>query len=99
MASEGTPNGNIYLEIMKKKIKDFFPEEGARISLSFIPQPSDMIVTTALKCGTTWMQQIVHQLRSGGGMDYEDISDVVPYIDLSHTCEVDLEAEQRYQPR
>ena len=45
------------------------------------------------------MQQIVHQLRSGGDMDYEDISDVVPYIDLSYNCEVDLEAKQRFQPR
>ena len=87
------------MDIMKKKIKDFFPEEGARISLSFVPQPSDIIVTTSLKCGTTWMQQIVHQLRSGGDMDYEDISDVVPYIDLSYNCEVDLEAKQQFQPR
>ena len=58
-----------------------------------------MFVVTPPKCGTTWMQQILHQLRSGGDMSFDEISDVVPFIELAYDTELDLEAEHKYQPR
>jgi hypothetical protein len=45
------------------------------------------------------MQQILHQLRSGGDMSFDEISDVVPYIEQAYDTEINLDAEQRYQPR
>ncbi len=48
---------------------------------NFRPRSTDILITTAPKAGTTWMQQILHQLRSGGDDDFESIFDVVPWIE------------------
>jgi len=37
---------------------------------------------TPPKCGTTWMQQIVHGLRTRGSMDFNEITRVVPFLYL-----------------
>lgn len=47
----------------------------------FKPRPSDVLITTAPKAGTTWMQQILHQLRSGGDPDFFSIDAVVPWLE------------------
>lgn len=47
----------------------------------FEARPTDVLITTAPKAGTTWMQQILHQLRSGGDPDFRDIDDVVPWLE------------------
>lgn len=49
---------------------------------NFRPRPTDILITTAPKAGTTWMQQILHQLRSGGDEGFESIFDVVPWIEF-----------------
>ncbi len=49
---------------------------------NFHPRPTDVLITTAPKAGTTWMQQILHQLRSGGDEGFESIFDVVPWIEF-----------------
>lgn len=48
---------------------------------NFKARPTDVLITTAPKAGTTWMQQILHQLRSGGDDSFESIFDVVPWIE------------------
>ena len=50
----------------------------------FAPRPTDVLTTTAPKAGTTWMQQILHQLRSGGDEEFGSIFDVVPWIEWPH---------------
>lgn len=48
----------------------------------FQARPTDVLITTAPKAGTTWMQQILHQLRSSGGVpDFDDIDQVVPWLE------------------
>lgn len=47
----------------------------------FQARPTDVLITTAPKAGTTWMQQILHQLRSGGDPGFEEIDDVVPWLE------------------
>lgn len=42
---------------------------------------SDVLITTAPKAGTTWMQQILYQMRSGGDPDFDDIDTVVPWLE------------------
>ena len=63
------------------------------------PQPGDVIISTFPKCGTTWMQQIVHGLRSGGSMDFGEISEVVPFMEVALDCGIDLNAPQAFAPR
>jgi hypothetical protein len=47
----------------------------------FQPRPTDVIITTAPKSGTTWMQQILHQMRTGGDPDFGSIFEVVPWLE------------------
>ena len=42
---------------------------------------SDVLITTAPKAGTTWMQQILYQMRSGGDPDFDNIDAVVPWLE------------------
>src|ERR1043165_8011663 len=48
----------------------------------FQARPTDVLITTAAKAGTTWMQQILHQMRTGGDTAYRSIFDVVPWLEL-----------------
>lgn len=48
----------------------------------FTPRPTDVLITTAPKAGTTWMQQILYQLRCGGDATFHNIFDVVPWLEF-----------------
>lgn len=78
----------------------FFVEEeiGASIA-AYKPRSTDVIISPFAKCGTTWLQQIFHTLRTGGDMDFDDISRVVPWIETSTMLGLDLETPQKAEPR
>lgn len=82
------------IEGMKAVSARFVSDEGWERGLAFKPRATDVIVTPFAKCGTTWMQQIVHGLRSGGDMNFDEISGVVPWIELAHDMQIDLETPQ-----
>jgi len=42
----------------------------------------DVVVSVPVKSGTTWTMNIVHQLRSGGDPDLEDVYVEVPWLEL-----------------
>ena len=67
--------------------------------LAFVPHPSDVIIASYAKCGTTWLQQMAHSLRTGGDLDFDDISVVVPWIETASDLGLDLDAAQRGEPR
>lgn len=60
---------------------------------------SDVVITPFAKCGTTWLQQIFHTLRTRGDFDFDDISRVVPWIETAKIVDLDLEGPQRAEPR
>lgn len=45
------------------------------------PRPGDIYVATAPKTGTTWMQQIVYQVLTGGRGEFEHIYQVSPELE------------------
>lgn len=45
------------------------------------------------------MQQIVHGLRTGGDMDFSEITAVAPWIEMAHDMGIDLDADQTAAPR
>jgi Sulfotransferase domain len=67
--------------------------------LAFVPRPSDVIIASYAKCGTTWLQQMVHSLRTGGDLEFDDISRVVPWIETAADLGLDLDGAQRGEPR
>lgn len=48
----------------------------------FSARPTDVLITTAPKAGTTWMQQILHQCRTGGDTEFDSIFQAVPWLEL-----------------
>ena len=76
------------------------PPDATALSIeSYRPRPSDIVISPYGKCGTTWLQQTFHTLRTGGDMDFDDISRVVPWIETASMLGIDLEAPQRAGPR
>lgn len=66
---------------------------------AYRPDPTDIIITPYGKCGTTWLQQTFHTLRTRGDMDFDDISRVVPWIETAVMLGLDINAPQRAWPR
>ena len=65
----------------------------------FEPRETDVIISPYGKCGTTVLQQMFHTLRTRGDTDFDDISRVVPWIEMSPMLGIDLNAPQRAEPR
>lgn len=87
------------VQALKERLALYFTDDGRLRGLSFIPRPDDVFVVTTPKAGTTWVQQIVHQLRTRGSMDFEEITEVMPWIETASDVGINLEAEQVAQPR
>lgn len=50
-------------------------------SCPYIPRPDDVIICGYFRSGTSWLQQILHQIRYGGGDEtFDDIDQVAWYI-------------------
>ena len=77
----------------------FAPNDVRDSIKSYRPRPTDVVITPFGKCGTTWLQQTFHTLRTRGDMDFDDISRVVPWIETAKLLGLDLEAPQRAEPR
>ena len=79
------------------------PTHDPCILAAFEARPTDVLITTATKAGTTWMQQILYQLRSGGDTAFVSINQVVPWLELPRsgrsTGEVLADYEKLENPR
>ncbi len=84
---------------MRERQKGMLTDEEIKTGLSLQLRPTDVVITPYAKSGTTWAQQIVHTLRTRGDMDFDDISRVVPWIETSPAVGIDLNAEQKADPR
>ena len=83
---------------MHERMQNFATSEGWQRGLDYKPNPTDVFIATPPKCGTTWMQQIVHGLRTRGSMDFDEISRVVPWINMAHDLGIDIDAPQVAEP-
>lgn len=82
-----------------KALTGFSTERGEARGKALIARPTDVFISPFAKCGTTWMQQIVHGLRSNGAMAFEEITAVVPWLELAHDMGLDPDAPQVAEPR
>ena len=86
-------------EMAPLQARMFPPNEIVSAIGAYRPRPSDIVISPFSKCGTTWLQQTFHCLRTRGDMDFDDISRVVPWIETAAILGIDLEAPQRAEPR
>ncbi len=66
------------------------PMHDPYVLANFATRKSDVLITTPPKAGTTWMQQILHQLRTGGDESFTSIDNVVPWLER-HRSGMDLQ--------
>uniref|UniRef100_A0A7S2ZUY4 Sulfotransferase domain-containing protein n=1 Tax=Rhodosorus marinus TaxID=101924 RepID=A0A7S2ZUY4_9RHOD len=67
--------------------------------LKYQPQRSEVFIATFGKSGTTLVSQMCHQLRTGGHMDFKEITEVVPFLELAYDLGMDPNGEQIAEPR
>ncbi|NNC78966.1 MAG: sulfotransferase domain-containing protein [Acidimicrobiales bacterium] len=87
------------IDEVKARLQYFSSDKSKQACTTFTARPDDVFICTYSKSGTTWMQQIVHQLRSGASMDFEEISSVVPWFELAVDTGIDPHADQPWEPR
>lgn len=79
---------------MKAALSRYGTQEGYERGLAYSPAASDVFISPYAKCGTTWMQQIVHGLRTGGSMDFDEITAAVPWLEMAHDMGLDPQTPQ-----
>lgn len=84
---------------MMQRVAFMITPEGMGRAFAFQPRPDDVFIAPFPKSGTTWLQQIVHTLRTGGDMAFEEITEVIPWLELAHDMGIDVQGDQRAAPR
>jgi hypothetical protein len=97
--AERTRRTDLGLQLMKLRNKNMHSEKSVEVGHAMKPRPTDVFISTYPKCGTTWMTQIVHMLRSKGDMNFGEITEVIPWDILAHECGQDLDADHVANPR
>lgn len=79
----------------------FCTEDGIAIAQQFTAELGDVVIATYPKTGTTWMQQICHQLRTGGHTEFDEISEegIVPWLETSPSLGIQISIPQIAKPR
>lgn len=77
----------------------FNGKESHERGLAYQPSADEVLIATFPKCGTTWLQQIIHALRTNGSMDFGEITEVVPWLEMAHAIGMDPLASQVAAPR
>jgi hypothetical protein len=84
------------IDELKETIHGLITEESRQRGLAHSLQPTDVVISPYGKCGTTFLQHVVHGLRTRGDMSFTEISEVVPWLETAHDLGVDLEAPQPF---
>ncbi|MEK6255693.1 MAG: sulfotransferase domain-containing protein [Chloroflexota bacterium] len=80
---------------MQKGLSCLETEESDERGRAFQPKSTDVIISPYAKSGTTWLQQMVHSLRTRGRMDFREITEVVPGLERAYDLGLDIEAAQQ----
>lgn len=87
------------MEEMLGRVAGMISDASIGNAMSFQARASDIFINSYPKSGTTWLQQIVHGLRSRGDMRFEEITAVVPWLETALDMGIDIHGEQFADPR
>lgn len=73
------------VEELADRMSQMSSPDGRRHARAFHPRPSDVVIAPDGKSGTTFLQHVAHGVRTGGSMDLEEISCVVPWTVTAQT--------------
>ncbi len=73
------------------------PMHDPYVLANFQARATDVLITTPPKAGTTWMQQILHQLRTGGDEVFLSIDEVVPWLEITRAGKSWQQVLQHYE--
>ena len=93
------------IDVMMRRNELMHTEKSIRNGREFVVKENDVFVATYPKSGTTWMQQIMHQIRclredrfaERAAMDFGEITEVVPWDILAEDCRVRLVVHKIYE--
>lgn len=87
------------MEELRAAMSHLITDESSQRGLGMKVRASDVFISPYAKSGTTWLQHVCHGVRSGGSMDFREISDVVPWIEIASDLGMDPDADQAWSPR
>lgn len=87
------------IDELRAGMRNLMTEQSVQRGLGIAVRPSDVFITPYAKSGTTWLQHVAHGLRSGGSMEFDEICDVVPWLEIASDLGVDPGADQKWPPR
>eukprot|EP00210_Caulerpa_lentillifera_P006178 g5902.t2 len=84
---------------LSDNLRTLIPPEATRMAFEYKPKDTDIMVVGTPKTGTTWIQHIMHGLRSGGDMEFEEMSETVPILEYFYKRPgYDITTPQTYPP-
>ena len=87
------------IDEMKDCLSKLVTNQSVEKAINFQAKSQDIFIATYPKSGTTWMQQIVHGLRTDGAMNFGEIAEVVPWLEACSDLEQDMNHTQVALPR
>ena len=67
------------IESLRAALSSLQTEDAKRAGLAFKPDSSDLyLIASSPAAGTAWVQQIAHQLRTGGDEAFEESPPMAP---------------------
>jgi len=88
------------IQRLKASFRNIGTAEARRKAMEIVLGPDDVVISSQRKTGTTWTEQILHGLRSGGDMDFEEISFVIPEMEFALDYGYgELDQKQKYPPQ
>jgi len=87
------------IDELKSAMQNLYSDESLKRGLNIAVRPGDVFISPYAKSGTTWLQHVAHGLRSGGSLEFREISEVVPWLEIAFELGVDPDSEQEWSPR